>query len=161
MATLVAVTILGSVFLPRDIGPINEAFEHRAEERILATQNWEREFYPTLESSPPHRAHRVVVSGGVEQWRGLVEQYFRPDDVPWAMAVMQCESGGDPDAKNPNSSASGIFQHLASLWPARSEAAGWAGADIFDPVANVAVAAWLVEQKGGRGHWTCTKKVSW
>jgi hypothetical protein len=49
--------------------------------------------------------------------------------------------------------ASGLFQHLASMWPERSAAAGWSGADVFDPVANTAVAAWLVYDFGGWSHW--------
>lgn len=101
-------------------------------------------------SHPPRRTW----TGTVEQWRPLVEKYFQPDAVPWAMRVMACESGGDPFAKNPNSSASGLFQHLARYWPDRSSAAGWGGADIFDGEANIAVAAWLFAT-GGPGHWVC------
>jgi hypothetical protein len=48
-----------------------------------------------------------------------------------------------------------LFQHLASAWEARSEAAGIAGASIWDPEANVAVAAWLFYEGGGKRHWTC------
>lgn len=94
-------------------------------------------------------------SAGVEQWRGLVESYFAAGDVAWAMRVMKCESKGDPDAKNPYSSASGLFQHLARYWDERSAKAGWGGANIFDPTANVAVAAWLFYSGGGAGHWVC------
>ncbi len=90
----------------------------------------------------------------VERWRPLVAENFFPEDVPWAMRVLHCESTGDPDAKNPRSTASGLFQHLASLWPKRSVAAGWAGADVFDPEANVAVAAWLY-YLDGPSHWVC------
>lgn len=89
----------------------------------------------------------------VEDWRPLVEQFFAPRHVPRAMRVITCESGGRADAKNPNSTASGLFQHLGSLWPERAAKAGWAGADVFDPVANVAVAAWLVYEHGGWSHW--------
>lgn len=92
---------------------------------------------------------------GAERWRRLVERYFEPDDVPWALRVMDCESRGDPWAKNPSSSASGLFQHLARFWPKRSLKAGWAGSSIFDPQANVAVAAWLFYDGGGKRHWVC------
>ena len=97
----------------------------------------------------------VVWTGTVEQWRPLIERYFAPADVGWAMRVMSCESGGNPNAKNPAGSASGLFQHLAAkYWTARAVAAGWAGADVFDPEANVAVAAWLYYH-GGPSHWVC------
>lgn len=90
---------------------------------------------------------------GVERWRPLVERYFEPGDVDRALAVIRCESGGDPDAANPGSSARGLFQHLARLWPKRAAQAGRPGADIFDPEDNVAVAAWLVYHGGGWSHW--------
>lgn len=90
----------------------------------------------------------------VERWRPVVEMYFPEDRVDWALRIMECESHGDPEAKNPNSSASGLFQHLARLWPERAAKAGFADADVFDPFANVAVAAWLLEN-GGTSHWVC------
>ena len=90
----------------------------------------------------------------VERWRPIVAAYFPSDRVDWALRIMECESHGDPDAKNPTSTASGLFQHLASLWQERTIAAGWEGADIFDPFANIAMAAWLLET-GGPGHWVC------
>ena len=86
-------------------------------------------------------------------WRPIVELYFQPRHVNRALRVMRCESGGDATAKNPTSTASGLFQHLASLWPERSVRAGWQGSDVFDPEANIAVAAWLVYEGGGWGHW--------
>ena len=90
----------------------------------------------------------------VERWRPVVDMYFPEDRVDWALRIMECESKGKPDAKNPTSSASGLFQHLARLWPPRAEAAGFADADVFDPFANIAVAAWLLEN-GGPSHWVC------
>ena len=88
-----------------------------------------------------------------EGWRPIVELYFEERHVARALRVIRCESGGDPDAKNPRSTASGLFQHLASLWDERSVRAGWAGAGVFNPEANIAVAAWLVYEGGGWGHW--------
>lgn len=90
----------------------------------------------------------------VSDWRPLVEAFFEAPDVGRALRVIACESGGRPAAKNPASTASGLFQHLASLWNTRSAQAGWAGSDVFDPVANVAVAAWLVYDHGGWSHWS-------
>ena len=90
----------------------------------------------------------------VERWRPIVASYFPEDRVDWALRIIECESHGDPEAKNPRSTASGLFQHLASLWDERTAAAGWDGADVFDPFANIAMAAWLYET-GGPGHWVC------
>ena len=90
----------------------------------------------------------------VQQWLPLIKQYFAPDDVPWAMRVLQCESGGNPQAANSRSSARGLFQHLETYWPQRSALAGWEETSIFDAEANIAVAAWLLAD-GGPGHWVC------
>lgn len=90
----------------------------------------------------------------VERWRPVVAIYFPEELIDWALRVIECESHGDPLAKNPNSTASGLFQHLASLWDERAIAAGWEDADVFDPFANIAVAAWLLDT-GGPGHWVC------
>jgi len=98
---------------------------------------------------------------GVEPWRPLVEKYFPERLVEEALRVMSCESLGNPLAINRYSAASGLFQHLPYYWPSRAENAGWPGADIFDPEANIAVSAWLVkmtEEVEGReswGHWSC------
>ncbi len=103
----------------------------------------------------PHTHPRRTFTGGVEQWRGLVATYFRAGDVDRALRIMACESGGDPNIANSRSSARGLFQHLGKYWSARSAAAGFAGASIFDPTANVATAAWLRDQPGGWLHWVC------
>lgn len=104
----------------------------------------------------PQTAYDLVPSeiSKVSDWRPLVQAFFDPADVGRALRVITCESGGRPGAKNPVSSASGLFQHLGSLWNTRSAQAGWAGSDVFDPVANVAVAAWLVYDHGGWSHWS-------
>lgn len=103
------------------------------------------------------------VDGGprnVEEWRPLVEQYFPADRVDDALTVMRCESKGDPLAYNSRSGASGLFQFISGTWNWASQSAGWAGASPFDPEANVASAAWLVQWSVNQGihpwaHWTC------
>lgn len=93
------------------------------------------------------------IAESVADWRPLVSAFFEPRHVDRALRVISCESRGRPDAKNPISTASGLFQHLGSLWDDRSADAGWSGSDVFDPVANIAVAAWLVYDGGGWAHW--------
>jgi hypothetical protein len=94
------------------------------------------------------------IGPGAEGWRLLIEQFFRPADVDAALAIVACESNGDPQAANPRSSARGLFQHLERLWPERAEAAGFPGASVYDPIANTAAAAWLVYNDPiGWNHW--------
>lgn len=113
---------------------------------------------------PPTTATQAptVFWDNVERWRPAVTEAvfaFGGDDadVHRFLRIMQCESAGLPDAKNPNSSASGLMQHLTRYWPDRAERAGRPGADVFDPQANIWVSAWLAlaAPEGGWQHWVC------
>ena len=97
---------------------------------------------PTETSHPP----------AAEAWRFLVEAHFPASEVELALTVLWCESRGDPIATNPSSGAAGLFQHIPLYWPDRSAKAGFAGANIYDPTANVGVAAYLVVRDGWK-HW--------
>jgi soluble lytic murein transglycosylase-like protein len=70
---------------------------------------------------------------------------------------MKCESGGDPDAYNTSSGASGLMQHLDNYFPWRAKMAGYEGASPFDPIANINTSAWLLYEHvaGGWQHWVC------
>lgn len=90
------------------------------------------------------------------QIRSLVETFFRPEDVSRAIRIAWCESSFNPENVNPVTGAAGLFQHAADTWAARASAAGYPSADILDPEANVAVAAWMLyELPGGWSHWQC------
>jgi hypothetical protein len=102
----------------------------------------------------------VSTADPVEQWRPLVERYFAPERVEEALSIIDCESNGDPTARNPRSSAAGLFQFLDRTWLHSSEQAGFQGESPLSPEANIAAAAWLVEYSIGVGdspwaHWTC------
>lgn len=92
-------------------------------------------------SVPPPSAGPIKPA--TEQWRSLVASYFTPSMVDQALSIIQCESLGDPDAYNPYSGAAGLFQFLPGTWAVTSVKAGFGGASVFDPEANVASAAWL------------------
>lgn len=116
----------------------------------------------TQVSQPPPPA---PVSGGsfmpsVERWRPLVAQYFPAGRVDAALTVMTCESKGNPNARNPYTGASGLFQHLPRYWPERARAVGFAGASPYHAEANIAAAAYLVRVSISTGlpawyFWTC------
>lgn len=91
---------------------------------------------------------------GPEAVKAFIAQYFAPlgqKQVDIALCVAEAESGFDPHAENPITGAAGVFQFIPSTWESLSEAAGWGGASVFDAEANVAVAAWTVEQAGWGG----------
>jgi soluble lytic murein transglycosylase-like protein len=123
---------------------------------------------PTTTQAPPPPTTTTTTTppndgGGprpAENWRGLVSQYFPGDLVDEALSIIQCESKGDPSAYNSRSGASGLFQFIPGTWANVSPKAGWGGASPFDPEANVASAAWLVDYSIDHGqyrwyHWTC------
>ena len=127
--------------------------EHQS---MVSRHHWY--FYPPRRQIATTARIRPAVSPvtwpeSVERWRPLVTAYFHPEDVGLVLCLIAKESGGNPNADNPQSSASGLMQHLYRLWPDRSVAAGWPGASIWDPEANIAVGAWLAYEGGGWGHW--------
>lgn len=68
--------------------------------------------------------------------------------------IVVCESGGNARAFNP-SGASGLTQQLRSYWPARARAAGLTDADVFDPWANLYVAAMMLTR--GTSDWNASR----
>ena len=150
--------------IPAGVDPFPHVFEDRSIE-VVDTPHCavpERDAVCTgvdFRSVEVERPDRLLVPEtvrSVADWRPLVERHFLPEDVERALAVIECESGGDPGAANPYSSARGLFQHLGSAWDDRAIDAGLPGADIFDPVDNIAVAAWLVYEGGGWSHWAAS-----
>ena len=101
--------------------------------------------------------------GNVARWRDLVTEHFAPSEVERAMQILECESHGDPLAKNPRSSAAGLFQFLRGTWDHVAAEVGlltYAEGGPYDAAANVEAAAWLASEGGGWGHWTCAPR-SW
>ena len=94
----------------------------------------------------------------------LIDVYFEPEDREFFTWLAYCESSGEPqdiysDAIQPQSKATGWFQHLPKFWIERSFKAGFIGFSIDHPEANVGVAAWLYYEDGGAKHWkACTRK---
>jgi uncharacterized protein YraI len=66
------------------------------------------------------------------------------------LAVAKCESNYDPNAINPRSGASGLFQFLPGTW----KTTPYASYSIFDPWANANAAGWMWSV-GRRGEWVC------
>jgi len=67
---------------------------------------------------------------------------------PLVECIIQRESRGDPNAVNPRSGASGLGQFLRSTWATTPQ--GRAGFSVFDPVANRAAVAWMIQAGRGR-----------
>ena len=75
-------------------------------------------------------------------------------DPTQLLRVAYCESRYNPNAYNASSGASGLFQFLATTWAPNSVRAGYAGASVFDPVANANTAAYMFSRQQAR-QWQC------
>ncbi len=95
------------------------------------------------------RTPNHIVPADIE---ALVRTDFNEVDVQRAINVIFCESRFDANAKNPRSTASGLFQHLEGWW---SGAWGVTGVfDPFDPEQSVKAGAALVYgTSSGWGNW--------
>ena len=89
------------------------------------------------------------------QVRALVSEYFSAKDVNKAVRIAWCESRFNPTSVNLRTGATGMFQHLPRYWDERSSAAGFAGAELTDPEASIAAAAWAVYNGGGWDVFAC------
>jgi hypothetical protein len=93
----------------------------------------------------------------VEDWRDLTDEYFGDiGQTNNALAVMDCESRGDPFSVGPaggNGPPLGLFQHLEYYWPGRAAGAGWPGATAFHPEANIAATRYLYDYYDNWSPW--------
>lgn len=95
---------------------------------------------------PPGPAEIVaIIRAAAAAWGADPDQLLR---------VAYCESRYNPNAYNPVSGASGLFQFLPRTWSANSVRAGYGGASVFDPVANANTAA-MMFANGQAGQWSC------
>ena len=160
-----------------DAAQAREAEKRRQEERATTTTT-----PSSPETTPPATGSPTTTSppsadppdegggnwefpGAVEQWRSAVQQHFPAGRVDEALRIIQCESLGDPDAYNPYSGASGLFQFLPSTWATTAPKAGFSGASVFDPTANIGSAAWLANRYQALGMsywqpWSCRRVLS-
>ncbi len=127
----------------------------------------------TTTTAPPATTTPTSGGGGgswnhpprVEQWRSLVQAHFPTSRVEEALRIIDCESNGDPNATNPYSGATGLFQFLPSTWASTAPKAGYGGYTATDPEANIATAAWLANryQELGQSYWqawSCRRVLS-
>ena len=153
-----------------ELARAREEEQQRQEERSTTTTTTPSA--TTTTTSPSNTTTTTSGGGGpwvhppaVEQWRSLVEQYFPSSRVEEALRIIDCESNGDPNAYNPYSGASGLFQFIPSTWATTAGPAGFPGASPFDPVANTGSAAYLGNRYEDLGlyfwtPWNCKRVLS-
>ena len=92
------------------------------------------------------------------QWGLLVQRYFDAGEYDTAMSVLSCESGFNPTADNPTSTAQGGWQFLRSTWEWSTTGSGYT-VDAYpdgpnDPEQATMMAAWLQDTYGW-SQWEC------
>lgn len=100
--------------------------------------------------APVAPVHTGMGNGDVEQWRSMVAYYWPGWAVGRMLAIMDCESGGNPYAWNKSTDVRGLFQVRYPLWSKL-----WPG-DYFDPWTNAAIAYQIWLEQGWRA-WECAK----
>lgn len=109
---------------------------------------------PGFRRSPPvHVAAPPLASLEI---RTLVEAYFPTHEVETALCVSWLESKWNPDAKNPRSTAAGLWQFLRETWDRAADALGlptYAEDGPYDPNDATRAAAWLQARGTGWRQW--------
>jgi soluble lytic murein transglycosylase-like protein len=94
--------------------------------------------------APTYSAPAYSYASGVEQWRGLVSEIFPSYIVDYVLAIMQCESGGDPNETG-SQGEMGLLQIHPQFHPDAT----------YDPYGNI-VAAYRISNGGTDfSAWTC------
>jgi len=83
-----------------------------------------------------------------EAWRSVVVEYWQADRVECVLDLIQAESSGNPQARNPSGGYLGLLQHSPWGWNTRAAAAGFEDgngvtAHPYNGAANIAAGAWL------------------
>ena len=110
-----------------------------------------------LSKPPANRAWGRTWNSGVA-WSPSISS---PDDVNTALCTMAGESGGDPNADNPRSSAAGLWQFLKSTWdgmvPASVTGGSYSSGRGVRPDCSTRAAAWLWYNVGP-GQWNAYRR---
>ena len=96
---------------------------------------------------------KAPLSEREEHWSPVIRSYAEAfgADAELALRIVRCESGFNPDAQNPTSSASGLFQFINSTWESQSQKYG-VSTEKNDPYGQIEVATRMLAD-GGKSHW--------
>ena len=120
-------------------GLLHREYAIQYEDDVLVSRSLSAEWYdPVPIDTVIYYSTAPALTSSSLAWADLVCAYNW--DCDWALAVIQCESAGNPNAYNPAGYV-GLFQ----IWEGH-------GFNLRDPATNVA-AAYSLSVSGGRGRW--------
>lgn len=109
------------------------------------------------------RASRSAKRTPLQRKKYRLRQLSKAHHPAWQQTIRRCivarESGGDPRAQNPVSSASGLYQFLASSWVATTKLP--APARAYSRKVQTGAFWRLFDGGRGRGHWSYPPKECW
>lgn len=77
-------------------------------------------------------------------------------DPDLVLGIIECESGFNSSAKNPNSTAKGLFQFINSTFASTIERMGWTHGNVLDWKQNLVAGIWLLKTEGEK-PWRASK----
>jgi len=108
---------------------------------------------PSTRSQPSTEHHTDHYHGSVAALIRSVFGRVAPRLTSVALCIGWRESHFDPNAKNPYSSASGVFQFVRGTWLTLRHRYGFDGASVFSAYANVSVAAYRMRDDPDLSDW--------
>jgi hypothetical protein len=96
----------------------------------------------------------------------VVAQYWPAERVQCVVDLIQRESSGNPQARNPRGGYLGLLQHSPSGWNGRARAIGLVDgngltAHPYNGAANIAAGAWLANNSSPWwGPWPPTRTIA-
>lgn len=89
-----------------------------------------------------------------------VEAFLSAQATTTAYWIASCESGFDPLAKSPTSSATGVFQFLKGTWKYYGQkywGDEWANKDRLNALDNIRLGLWIIDTYGTH-DWDASKE---
>ena len=128
------------------------------------------EFKPLLSVvEPPEIKEKAVIKDSYDVPNGIEEVYDhivnvtgnKGLDTELYLAIIKCESGFNPKARNSVSTATGICQYIQATWleGVKERGLDWTLNDRLDYKKSLDMMIWHIEIKGEISRWECLKHI--
>ena len=132
--------------------------------------NKKLEFKPLLSVvEPPEIKEKAVIKDSYDVPNGIEEVYDhivsvtgnKGLDTELYLAIIKCESGFNPKARNSVSTATGIAQFTSGTWTDGVKWRGldWTLNDRLDYKKSLDMMIWFIETRGEISRWECLKHI--
>lgn len=135
---LVCIVVMADLVSPKPIVHETKSVETTAWEEPQTAPVWQNEC----------KVYRVAGKVPPVEWQEYLYRQLEARGIGWWMpyAVCQIQQESNWNQWSTNGHDHGLTQQKGVYWADRAYNAGWAGADIWDPYAQLYVYAWLMGQ---------------